>query len=205
MTYSKEYYKKNRERILEQTKEWNKKHREQINKTRKDWRKGIGKEKNRISKQKSDNKYHAKMKSDPEYLQKRREYMTKYNAEHREHQKIMMGKHRAKPEIKKKNAEYNKKFHQENPDLLLKNTRAYLTRFGKFHNMKWIEIHDQLRGWSKIIHEDYANKCAVCGKPSKEAHHIFHKSKYPELAFNRNNGIALCTLCHNQAHAKMLV
>lgn len=32
------------------------------------------------------------------------------------------------------------------------------------------------------------------------AHHIKHKNEYPELAYDVNNGRALCSKCHNRAH-----
>lgn len=32
------------------------------------------------------------------------------------------------------------------------------------------------------------------------AHHIKHLDEYPELAYDVNNGRALCARCHNAAH-----
>lgn len=204
MVYDKEYYEKNREKIKQQQAEWNKKHRDTINKTRAKWRKGKGKEKNRLSKQKSDNKYYAKMKDEPIFQQKRIDYMKKYNAEHKQQQKKSQQKHRAKPEVKKRNAEYNKKYHEENPEKALASNKRRLKKLGEYHNLKWYQLDKQLRGWAQIIHKDNKETCQVCGLPSQEAHHIIHKNKYPELIFNRNNGIALCIRCHNQVHGKRL-
>ncbi len=48
-------------------------------------------------------------------------------------------------------------------------------------------------------------KCQICGTVENlNAHHIFYKLQYPGLAFNDNNGIALCKPCHDQTHGRMI-
>ena len=204
----KEYYQKNKDRWKKyyQKRKTDPEIKKQYNETKKKWRHGVGKGKEKISKQKSDKKYHARKKQDPEYLQKRREAAREYNSrpEVKAHRKILNAKRRAKPEVKQRIAQYNQRWHKENPDKVLENTKRQLTKLGKQHNINWIKCLDQLRGWSEIIHKDCNETCQICGDKSDEAHHIFEKSKYPQLAFNRNNGIALCDLCHRQTHGKML-
>lgn len=204
--YDRESYQRNRENHKKSVYNWRDKNREKYNEYKKEWkRKNFDKVKKQ--KKKDDAKYHAKMKSEPEYLQKRREAAREYNnrKEVKDHRRKINAKRRAKPEVKKANAIYNKKFHQDNPDLVLKNTRKHLEKIGAFHNLKWHQMLDHLRGWSEIIHKDCDETCQICFAPSQQAHHIFHKTKYPQLAFNRNNGIALCTKCHNETHGKMLI
>lgn len=204
---SNEYYQKNKEKwkqyYLKRKTDPEKK--KKYNETRKIWRHGKGKSKEKISKQKSDKKYYEKIKTMTEFKLKKKLYGQEYYQKNKEHHNLIMKKHRAKPEVKKQNAEYNKKYQQENPDIVLKNIRNHLNRLGKHHDLKWHQFLDQLRGWSEIIHKDNNETCQICFEPSQEAHHILHKSKYPQLTFNRNNGIALCQKCHNQAHGKMLI
>ena len=132
------------------------------------------------------------------------EYEKNQYQKHKLRHKKSMDSHRAKPEIKKRNAEYNKQWHNENPDKVLKNIKTHLTKLGSFHNLSWIQFSDQLKGWARIIQQD-CNEICICGKKSTQAHHIIHKSLYPQLAFNRNNGIALCDDCHYEVHGKMLI
>lgn len=204
--YDRERYLKNKESMKAASIKWRKENRERWNEYKKEWRHGKGKLKEKISKKKSDAKYHAKRKSEPEYLRKRREAATEYNnrPEVKEHRRIINAKRRARPEVKSRAAKYNKQYAKDNPDIILKNIRNHLKRIANINNIKWYELVDQLKGWSKIIHEDSNQTCIICGNPSTQAHHILHKAKYPTLAFNRNNGIALCDLCHNQVHGKML-
>ena len=53
---------------------------------------------------------------------------------------------------------------------------------------------------SVFIKDNYT--CRVCGKSKMylQAHHIFGFTKYPELRFSINNGVALCKRCHYKAH-----
>ena len=55
--------------------------------------------------------------------------------------------------------------------------------------------------WAKEVKAIWDNKCAYCGKTIKlEAHHIKSRTKYPEIANDLTNGIALCHDCHLRAH-----
>lgn len=169
-----------------------------------EWKKENSK-KTKVQKKKDDAKYYAKMKLDPEFHRKTLASSKEYYKNNKEKQQLSLRKHRAKPETKKKNAIYNRQWQIDNPDKLLKNLKKHLGKLGSHYNISWIKYSDQLRSWSRIVHTDGMETCQVCGKPSDQAHHIFEKSKYPDLAFNRNNGIALCEQCHYEVHGKMIV
>ncbi len=57
-----------------------------------------------------------------------------------------------------------------------------------------------LLSWSATIKKQFNNQCQNCPSQSEISHHILHKSKYPALSLNVNNGIALCKNCHNEVH-----
>jgi len=45
--------------------------------------------------------------------------------------------------------------------------------------------------------------CTKCGcSKNLTAHHVLSKHKFPELAFDESNGVALCLSCHNQRHGE---
>ena len=170
-------------------------------------KKYVQSQKGKEHKKTDDAKYHFKMKSNPEYLKHRRDYMTEYNNQPERkitHSKIQK-KHRAKPEVKKQTAKYNKRWAEENPDLVLENNKRHMKRLAAKTNLSWTMFMSQLKGWAKIIQQDCNEICQVCGGKSTQAHHIIHKTLYPHLAFNRSNGIALCDQCHYEVHGKMLV
>ena len=61
-----------------------------------------------------------------------------------------------------------------------------------------------LRIWRKIVVGDDP-ACHICGARKADgaaitAHHIFFRSKYPELSCNIANGIPLCKACHYEVH-----
>lgn len=203
--YDKEFYQKNKEKFKQYTYKWRNENRDKENMARRKWKKE-NKERLRETKKADNKKYYEKRKLDASFKLHRKLYAQEYNSrpEVKENTKKVRQKYMKNPEIKAHRAAYNKKFHQENPDKLLKNTRKHLQKIGAFHKLKWYQMSDQLRGWSEIIHKDCDETCQICFAPSQQAHHILHKTKYPELAFNRNNGIALCTKCHNETHGKML-
>jgi len=58
----------------------------------------------------------------------------------------------------------------------------------------------KLRKWSRLIKVRDQATCYMCGLKlglgEVEAHHIFPKAKFPELALELSNGICLCWKCH---------
>lgn len=203
---TKEYYQKNKEKwkVYHQTLMNDPEKHKRRNEYSKQWKKE-NPEKVKAQKTKDDAKYYAKMKHDPEFRRKTLESSKEYYHSHKTQHIKKMAKYRAKPEIKKKIAIYNRQWQIDNPDKLLKNLKKHLGKLGSHYNLNWIQYSDQLRSWSRIIHTDFNETCQICGKPSDQAHHIFEKAKYPDLAFNRNNGIALCEGCHYEVHGKMIV
>jgi|GEM_PF-2136468 len=55
------------------------------------------------------------------------------------------------------------------------------------------EIADQL--WSRAVRDDWANKCAVCGHKSCEAHHLVPRHNQA-TRYELRNGISLCANHH---------
>ena len=65
----------------------------------------------------------------------------------------------------------------------------------------------QFMEWRRDVFERDNYTCQKCGIRSKKGarimlhpHHIMHLAKYPEIAFNLDNGITLCYECHQEAH-----
>jgi hypothetical protein len=217
--YRKEYYKKNKTK-------WNKyyetqmedsiKHKKRNEKT-KQW-KIDNPVKAKQQKKKDDANYHSKMKSDPEYLRKRRDAATEYNnrPEVKAHRKKMQAKHRAKPEVKKKNAEYNKKHHEENqahyneqskkwnksnPEKRLIISKRHLEKLGLPFKLPSRQYGMALEAWGKSVRKLLGDKCIVCGSTDKlNSHHILYKALHPELSLNINNGVPLCKEHHLEVH-----
>lgn len=55
------------------------------------------------------------------------------------------------------------------------------------------DMADQL--WSLAVKNDWAGKCAVCGKRKCEAHHLIPR-QHQATRYALRNGIALCAHCH---------
>lgn len=64
----------------------------------------------------------------------------------------------------------------------------------------------KLDKWARIVKSGKVRRCGVCFniRDYLEAHHLFYKSFFPKLAYNPNNGIAVCELCHLQIHGEAL-
>lgn len=58
--------------------------------------------------------------------------------------------------------------------------------------------------WAKRIKYRDNYCCVVCGAENKkklESHHLDAWASYPELRIDIQNGVSLCTTCHNQYHS----
>lgn len=89
-------------------------------------------------------------------------------------------------------------------------SKSCADQFNKGSNhYEWKEhLHDKniklaFKQWAVKIKERDGYTCQLCGETNKtilEAHHMKHKSKFPELQFDFNNGITLCLRCHALQH-----
>ena len=90
---------------------------------------------------------------------------------------------------------------------------GYLTPLdeGKYEITHWYEnngvgetakkrITWEYRMWRKaVIERD--GECVVCGSAENlVAHHIKPFAEYPELRLDLNNGVTMCSKCHNKLH-----
>lgn len=63
-----------------------------------------------------------------------------------------------------------------------------------FGGTEWDAVRDAVR----VIYED---KCAICGKPAREVHHI--RPKHLKGKNHPRNLILLCNDCHDEVHRKI--
>lgn len=71
------------------------------------------------------------------------------------------------------------------------------------HQAHLIRYTPEYRKWRDNILKSNNYKCAKClSTEDVEAHHIKPLAKFPELATDKDNGIALCALCHRKEHAR---
>lgn len=65
--------------------------------------------------------------------------------------------------------------------------------------------HDiEYRIWKEKLLEKAKNKCEDCGSEKRlHAHHIKCFYKFPELAFDVDNGKILCQSCHSKLHRRL--
>ena len=63
-----------------------------------------------------------------------------------------------------------------------------------FGSSEWFAIRDAIR----VIYED---KCAICGKPAREVHHI--RPKHLNGKNHPRNLILLCDDCHDEVHRRI--
>ena len=94
-----------------------------------------------------------------------------------------------------------RKWVKNNPEKRLKLQIKQLEKLGESFNVTSNEYQYALQSWSKSIKKQDNNTCQCCGTTKKlNSHHIFYKSKYPQLSLNINNGITLCVWCHSELH-----
>jgi len=123
--------------------------------------------------------YYRLHKNDSEYIQKRRDYWWKNHTPRK-----LLTEEEKKVRLKQSRQNWKEKNHET------------ILNYNRNHRFRY---HWQLISWAKLI-KKRDKKCQVCFEPTKHAHHIFYKSKHPELSMNLNNGIGLCEQHHNEIH-----
>lgn len=182
---------------------------------------GIERERNRRYQEKNKDEINARRRQRYQENQERKEIILKRNRERSQ---------KNKDEILKKNEEYreknkeriydwnnqfNKKWYRENkerikevkreyrennPEIILKSQINYLNRLSIPFKLTAMQYKRALMAWAKVI-KKRDKSCLVCGtNDGLDAHHIIHRSKYPELSFVENNGAMLCGIHHKEAH-----
>lgn len=126
------------------------------------------------------------------------EYQKKYRLENKEKISTSRGKYYQihKEYCNKKSKEYNKKY----PEKKLASDIKYLKKYGFPLKLDPYTYKFALKSWSKTVKKLGNGLCLVCNLKAEISHHIIHKSKYPELSLNTNNGIPLCKICHYEVH-----
>lgn len=87
---------------------------------------------------------------------------------------------------------------------ILKSNIKQLTKIGKLFNMKASKMRHALQAWGDLGKCNDNYECQICGSTENLiSHHIFGKTRFPELSLNVNNAITLCVSpCHNEIHSK---
>ena len=121
-----------------------------------------------------------------------------------------------RPEVKERRRIKNKEYMRKKRILNRKGVNEYQKQWRKNNRIKENEYKlksfliiggskhryaHALRAWSKLVRVRDYDKCVLCeSKIDVISHHILHKSKYPKLSLNINNGITLCKKCHKEVH-----
>jgi 5-methylcytosine-specific restriction endonuclease McrA len=133
-----------------------------------------------------------------ENREKINEQKKKYREEHREEDLERKRKYRL--ENPEKVREGKKRHRLAHPEIKLASDIRHLTKLGFPNKLSPFAYGHALTAWSKTVKKLGNGLCLVCNVPAKVSHHIIHKSKYPGLSLNVNNGIPLCKDCHDESH-----
>jgi len=69
----------------------------------------------------------------------------------------------------------------------------------EFNSLNNSDNKVKLKAWSRRIKS--IGSCDICdSKTNLSAHHLYDKSTHPSLCFQDENGVCLCTSCHNGFH-----
>jgi 5-methylcytosine-specific restriction endonuclease McrA len=61
-------------------------------------------------------------------------------------------------------------------------------------------VDSKLVAWSKAVRERDGYICQRCKGPGNHAHHVFTRSRRPDMKYNVDGGKTLCTICHLHVH-----
>jgi 5-methylcytosine-specific restriction endonuclease McrA len=102
----------------------------------------------------------------------------------------------------------SKKSIKEKQQLIDQKTEAqekYSTILNKYNKLKDSIItyppdKIKLKAWAARVRD--SGKCDICESTNNlSAHHLWDKKTHPSLMYQDQNGVCLCTECHNQFHA----
>lgn len=95
-----------------------------------------------------------------------------------------------------RNADYSSRF---------KGDKSHLWRGGKTEKNKLLRSSFLMKAWRTLVFEKDKYTCIVCGgKKDLNAHHIIPLCKDTSVAFNLENGVTLCRVCHQIEHGHNL-
>ena len=117
---------------------------------------------------------------------------------------------RERPENKKKikerrnspeGREYHRQYFKNHPEIALNSQKKKLAKLGSVLLMSGKEYGYALNAWANTVKKRDGFMCKECGsKDNLVAHHILHKSKYPESSLEVGNGTTLCKKHHYIVH-----
>lgn len=83
----------------------------------------------------------------------------------------------------------------------------YAYKNGTTPELRRVRNSWEMLEWKKKIYAKCGFSCSICFCKNKKlnAHHIKEFSKYPELRFDVNNGVALCYECHRAVHSNRVL
>ena len=129
----------------------------------------------------------------------------------RNREKILQSTKRSR----ERNSEYKKHYDREYYIKNKKHIQSYIKQFNKEYYQrpeikeriqKRIRQHgftrekdykNAIQYWALNVKEKANFKCESCGTSKRlESHHKNNRSKYPEQAFDIDNGLCLCDICH---------
>lgn len=170
--YMQQYRQIHKDRIKAQQEKYNKDNKNKINLIRKIY-----------TKNNQDQIKESRRKTYQKYKEKINKNNREYRYTHRDKIKII-------------NSNYHKKF----PEKQLESNKRQVRKLGLNWKFSFHQVRYALRAWSILIRKRDKFTCQICGEKGNLVHHLIHKSKYPLLAFNVNNGITLCKKCHYEVH-----
>jgi len=213
----KKYRESHKEKASEYGKEYNLKNKEKLSQQKKEYRE---KNKGKIAVRNKENYWKTHTPFVPKHEQlgmTKKEYKKlldkQYNESHKEeikqqrHENYLKNKDKVKGKGKKYRLENKevirerkKKYYLDHPEIKLASDVRQLTKLGFPLNLEPFEYQFALKSWSKTVKKLGNGLCQICPSPATVSHHILHKSKYPGLSLNVNNGIPLCNDHHYESH-----
>ena len=183
----KKHYLKNKERIIERHKKYRLKNKEKLSQNKKEYDL-----KNKKKLRQNEKNYRLKNK------EKLTEYNKKYHLKNKE--KVRKTNKKYRSENREIIRQTRKKDRLKNPEKYLRYQIRLFKKLGFPFKLNPHSYNYALQTWSVTVKKLGNGLCQVCNLKAEVSHHIIHKSKYPGLSLNINNGIPLCDGCHYECH-----